>query len=80
MEPDWETFISPRALSVPGRLHVVYQENGGALRLMREEGLPARYRVIDPRTGDILAEGRREPGRPIADEHQAPRVVVFSND
>ncbi|MEV0231975.1 DUF4038 domain-containing protein [Nonomuraea sp. NPDC050786] len=77
MEPDWETFNTARALGVPGRLHLIYQENGVPLRPVREEGLPARYRIVDPRTGRVLEQGEREPGQQIGGECQAPRVVVL---
>ncbi|MFG1688242.1 DUF4038 domain-containing protein [Nonomuraea sp. NPDC049269] len=80
MEPDWQTFISPRTLRVPGRLHVVYQEHGGALRPKREDELPVAYRVVDPRTGDILATGRRSPGEPIEDDRHTARIVIFYDD
>ncbi|SEG92199.1 protein of unknown function [Nonomuraea solani] len=80
MEPDWQSFISPRSLRVPGRLHIVYQENGGPLPPARDERVPKRYRVVDPRTGLTRAQGLREPGQPIPDDHEGPRVVIFSDE
>ncbi len=76
MAPDWTTFLSPRGLRVPGRLQISYLEAGGTLIPMREDGLPVRYRVVDPRTGATLRTGRREPGQPI-DTGAGPRVVIF---
>jgi hypothetical protein len=80
MESDWETFVSPRGLRVPGRLHIVYQENGGILRAQREDDLPMNYRIVDPRTGDVLATGRRSPGEPIEDDRHTARLVIFHHD
>ncbi|HUR03055.1 MAG TPA: DUF4038 domain-containing protein [Nonomuraea sp.] len=80
MEPDWETFLTPRGLRVPGRLHVVYQQNGGVLRLAREEGVPIGYRIVDPRTGRTVATGRREPGRLIEDREHVARVIIFCDE
>ena len=38
------------------------------------------YRVVDPRTGDILATGRRSPGKPIEDDRHTARIVIFHDD
>ncbi|WP_433383111.1 DUF4038 domain-containing protein [Actinoplanes sp. CA-142083] len=81
MQPDWETFIAPRALSVPGQLHIIYQESGGWLPMMQERGTPYAYRIVDPRTGDVLATGRLYPGESLdADPARRPRVVIFHNE
>lgn len=80
MEPDWQTFVSPRTLRVPGRLQIVYQERGGPLRAMREEGLPRRYRIVDPRTGAIIGRGERTPGEPIDGASGEPRLVIFCDE
>jgi hypothetical protein len=78
MRPDWETFLSPRGLSVPGELAIVYQESGGALRRLQDRGTPPAYRVVDPRSGEVLATGRLGPGEAIeADPARRPRVVIF---
>jgi hypothetical protein len=77
MAPDWTTFLSPRGLRVPGRLQISYQEHGGLLMPMREDGLPLNYRVVDPATGETLAEGVRVPGQPIDASAGQPRLVIF---
>lgn len=79
MAPDWTAFLAPRGLRVPGVLHLVYQEHGGMLMPMREDGLPPRYRVVDPLTGETLAEGVHEPGRPIEDPLGVARLVIFTH-
>jgi hypothetical protein len=78
MAPDWETFISPHGLRVPGELHVVYQETGGPLRMMGDRGTPPDYRVVDPRTGEVVATGRLSPGEVLEPSTPpGPRVVIF---
>jgi hypothetical protein len=78
MEPDWETFINPYGLRVPGKLHIVYQQYGGHLRMVQDRDTPADYRIIDPRTGKVGATGRLQPGEMIeADPAREPRVVIF---
>lgn len=47
MEPDWETFINPYGLRVPGQLNIVYQQYGGHLRMVQDRDTPADYRIID---------------------------------
>jgi len=80
MEPDWETFIARRGLRVPGLLAIVYQENGGELRPMRDEALPMSYRIFDPRTGEQTGEGKRVPGETIADDGGDTRLVIFCDE
>jgi hypothetical protein len=78
MAPDWETFLSPRGLRVPGRLHIVYQENGGPLRMLQDRETPPAYRIVDPKTGHVTATGHLHPGETIdADPDRHPRVVIF---
>jgi hypothetical protein len=80
MEPDWTTFLSPRGLRVPGRLQLTYQETGGLVLPMCEDGLPRRYRIVDPRTGAITAEGERVPGRPIETAGEELRLMIFCDE
>jgi hypothetical protein len=78
MAPDWETFIGPRGLRTPGELAIVYQEYGVALPMMQDRDTPRAYRVVDPRTGEVTAEGRLEPGEVLAeDPAHHPRLVIF---
>lgn len=81
MSPDWQTCINPRGLTVPGRLHIAYQEAGGPLRIMNDDGLPMNYRIVDPRTGRTVRTGTREPDTAIIDgDRGAPRVVIFCDE
>ena len=77
MGPDWTTFLSPRGLRVPGTLQITYQQNGGPLMPMREDGLPRRYRIVDPRTGETIEQGQRLPRQAIEDSGDRPRVIIF---
>ncbi|MBT8225312.1 MAG: DUF4038 domain-containing protein [Dactylosporangium sp.] len=78
MRPDWETFANPRGLRAPGRLHLVYQDRGQNLRMMRDRGTPPDYRIVDPTTGRVTAHGRLRPGDVIAeDPERRPRVIIF---
>jgi hypothetical protein len=76
MEPDYRHTYGRAGLIVPGKLFIVYLPNGGVLRLARTDGVPAPYRVIDPKNGAILATG--EGHAPIAIDTGAPRVVIFA--
>jgi hypothetical protein len=77
MAPDWQTFITPRGLHVPGTLHIVYQEYGGIL-MMRGSITSAAYRIVDPRTGETTAAGVLRAGGTIdGDPAREPRVVIF---
>ena len=80
MEPDWETVINPRCLRVPGKLEIIYQQYGGALRMMQDRETPRDYRIVDPRTGKTTATGQLGPGDMIdEDPARAPRLVIFSH-
>ncbi|MGN9810204.1 apiosidase-like domain-containing protein [Micromonospora sp. BQ11] len=80
MEPDWETFLNPHGLRVPGRLQILYQPHGGALRMMHDHDTPRHYRVIDPRTGKSTASGQLSAGEVIdEDVSREPRLVIFQH-
>jgi Protein of unknown function (DUF4038) len=74
--PDWQHAAHPRGLFVPGTLFLTYLTEGGNLRI-RTEGVPRRYRVVDPRTGEVVAAGERESDlAPVPDPGGAPRVYI----
>lgn len=83
MNPDWEAVINPRGLSAPGRLHIVYAENGRRLLLAAPDALPSHYTAIDPRSGAVIAKGHGfaanefESLGPFGD---GPSVVIFTNE
>ena len=78
MAPEWETFVAPRALRVPGRLQIVYQQYGSWLPMMEERGTPRGYRIVDPLTGEVTATGQLAPGQQIdEDPERRARVVIF---
>src|SRR5215471_8919411 len=85
MSPDWEAVISPRGLSVPGRLHIVYAENGHGFPLVNPGVLPRRYTVIDLRSGAVIAEGTHHEtagnGRQVLGPFgDSPCAVVFTDE
>jgi len=79
MQPDVESFISPRALGVPGRLQIVYSEFGGLIT-GRGADAPVRYRIVDPRSGELIGEGRRDAGTRVLEGTGDPWVYLFCDE
>jgi hypothetical protein len=75
MEPDYCHTYGRAGLIVPGKLLIVYLPNGGDLRIARSAAAPGHYRVVDPRSGAVVAAG--EGHGPIPISAGAPRIVVF---
>lgn len=80
MQPNWTCTYGRRGLAVPGKLLVLYLPEGGDVAIISRE-VPRAYRVFDPRTGNVLSEGRL----PETTSAQAktgpgndPRVLVFT--
>ena len=66
MAPNWEVTLGRRGLLSPGKLYIGYASEGGHLKLFGDE-VPQNYRVVDPRTGEVVCEGTRLlVGRPMA--------------
>jgi hypothetical protein len=81
MVPGWRDVLAARCLIVPGRLFVNYASNGGPLHLTSDEPLPLNYRVVDPRDGAVVAQGRRaHPKDPIPDPGGEPRVYICCDE
>jgi hypothetical protein len=78
MAPNWQVTLGRRGLLVPGKLYIGYTQQGGPLMTYGEE-VPGRYRVVDPRTGEVLREGVRDGPR-IPDEGGGPRVYICCDD
>ncbi|MBN6543490.1 apiosidase-like domain-containing protein, partial [Actinacidiphila bryophytorum] len=79
MRPSWELALAPRGLLVPGLLYIGYAENGGRLQF-RQDGadlIPRTYRIVDPRTGQLLASGRRSGADATIEwDEGAPAVYI----
>ena len=77
MVPAWQAVLAARGLLVSGRLYINYAATGGPLML--EDRITAvAYRVIDPRTGVVVAQGRRDPADIIIpDAGGEPRVFIL---
>ena len=78
MEPNWQVTLGRRGLLVPGRLFVAYAEHSGPMMVFGDQ-VPRRYRVVDPRTGDVLHEGVREDMW-LAATGDGPRVYLCCDD
>ncbi|MEV6592116.1 DUF4038 domain-containing protein [Streptomyces acidicola] len=80
LRPNWERAVGARGLtSEDGTLYIGYSERGGPLWLPAEtaKGFPRSYRVVDPRTGETVAEGvLAADDTMIPDEGGAPRIFV----
>jgi hypothetical protein len=80
MEPNWEVTLGRRGLLVPGRLFIAYTEDGGPLMVFGDQ-VPRRYRVLDPRTGDVLHSGTRAiDDEWVPDEGGGPRVYICCDE
>ena len=80
MEPNWQVTLGRRGLLVPNRLFICYSENAGPLMLFGEY-VPRRYRVIDPRSGDVLRQGTRASADEwILDEGDGPRLFICCDE
>jgi hypothetical protein len=80
MAPDWTRAISGRALAVPGRMLLIYRENGGPVPVF-DDDVPLPYRIVDPRDGSVVATGKRDsPRDPLPDPGGEPRVYICLAD
>jgi hypothetical protein len=78
MAPNWQVTLGRRGLLVPGRLYVGYSEQGGPMMFYGDE-VPRRYRIVDPRSGEVLREGTRDE-QWMPDEGGGPRVYICCDD
>jgi hypothetical protein len=80
MAPDWEVTLGRRGLLAPGKFFLCYSDDGGPLLLFGDQ-VPLHYRIVDPRTGDILVTGRRPAEREwIAAEWGMPLLYIFCDE
>ncbi|GAA4968513.1 DUF4038 domain-containing protein [Kineococcus glutinatus] len=79
--PSWQQTLNPRGLLVPGVFFLTYAEDGGPLRVLDAGPLPEPYRVVDPRTGDVLSQGvLTDVQGTIEAPAGAPLLYVFCED
>ncbi|MEW1956461.1 DUF4038 domain-containing protein [Kineococcus sp. NPDC059986] len=78
--PDWTRTGNPRNVVVPGVFFLAYVAAGGNLRIVVPADVPQPYRVVDPRTGDVLERGELGEDGVVRGPGGAPRVVVFCDD
>jgi hypothetical protein len=80
MEPNWQVTLGRRGLLVPNKLYIGYTEQGGPLRLFGQL-VPRQYRVLDPRTGEVLHQGvRASASDEIPDAGGGPRVYICHDE
>ena len=82
MEPNWTCTYGRRGLLVPGKLFVLYLPAGGGSAITSRD-VPRAYRVFDPRTGQVVRQGRLPDDVPAqfdSGSRDAPRVLVFAAD
>jgi len=77
MEPNYQHTYGRPGLIVPGKFYLVYLYKGSSMELAKSEGVPEKYRVLDPKTADIVASGEGH-GRIQIDTNE-PRVVIFAD-
>lgn len=91
MELDWQKTLGRRSLLVPDLFFLCYQEEGGPLILMDRRNVPRHYRIVDPRTGEVISRGERDGSQTldvgaatrmevIPAEAGAPRLYIFSTE
>lgn len=76
MEPSWQQTLTPRGLRVSGKLHLNYRDAGGPVRISPHADLPPYYRIVDPRTGVTVSEGKTAGQEVLPDDGGAPRVYI----
>lgn len=76
MQPNWQVTLGRRGLLIANKLYIGYSEDGGPLPIFSDL-VPLPYRVVDPRTGAIVAEGTRSaPHEWLPDTGRGPRVFI----
>jgi hypothetical protein len=77
MGPAWDRVLAPRCLAAGAELLIIYASDGGPQVPQSDQQWPLRYRIVDPRTGELVGDGRRKDSfDPIPDHGGAPRVYV----
>lgn len=76
MRPNWTYTYGRRALCVPDELFIVYLPTGGYVKFV-DPRVPRHYRVVDPRTGNMLHSGELEnKERELRLPEPSPVVVI----
>ena len=83
MQPNWQVTLGRRGLLVPHTLFVTYTHAGGPYLIFGDQ-VPRKFRVVDPRTGEILRTGERPAGggrwQLEGETSQEPRVLIFCDE
>jgi hypothetical protein len=77
--PDNSCTYGRPSLFKPNQLLILYLDNGGGLRVLRDD-IPDAWRIYDPKTGEIVRSGRLgDSGKDLGNTGSGPRVVIFSS-
>jgi hypothetical protein len=82
MQPNWTYTYGRRGLAVPGKLFVLYLPEGGTVAILSRD-VPRSYRVVDPRSGEVLRRDRladAQTAQATSGPGAEPRVLVFTAD
>jgi hypothetical protein len=82
MQPNWTYTYGRRGLAVPGKLFVLYLPEGGSVAILSRD-VPRSYRVVDPRSGEVLRRDRladAQTAQATSGPGAEPRVLVFTAD
>lgn len=78
LQPCWDVSLCTRGLLDPGVLYVGYAEHGGPTIFLDTEGrVPARYWLLDARSGTTIKSGiRPRHGDVIKHDGRSPTVII----
>ncbi|MCB9423393.1 MAG: DUF4038 domain-containing protein [Ardenticatenaceae bacterium] len=76
MEPNWQVSLGRRGLLVPGKLYIGYLSEGGMTMYFGNQ-VPRSYRLVDPRSGETVSEGKLPANDPVTmNIDKGPRVII----
>ena len=78
MGPGWRDVLAARCLIVPDILFINYSATGAGFLPISDHSLPSAYRILDPRSGEVLHRGRLTgANEPLPDIGDGPRVYIM---
>jgi len=78
MGPGWRDVLAARCLIVPDILFINYSATGAGFLPISDHSLPSAYRILDPRSGEVLHRGRLTgANEPLPDTGDGPRVYIM---
>ena len=78
MGPGWRDVLAARCLIVPDILFINYSATGAGFLPISDHSLPSAYRILDPRSGEVLHRGRLTgANEALPDTGDGPRVYIM---